>query len=201
VNQVEWIVMWGRVGAGFTTGQQRELAQRMTGLLGLGTRKPPRLNPQIEREAWRLLASLERLDAGQRTKPGDELLDKIRREPRHAAWLWALGRLGARTPLYGPLNTVVPSAVAERWIARVTALKELVPEAAGAIVEIASRTGDPTRDLPDEIVESAALRLEASGYPAAVDRLRKGPGSARTEAGRIFGESLPEGLRLPSPAE
>ena len=197
-NQVEWIVLWGRVGAGFTTGQQRELAQRMTGLLGLGARKPPRLNPQIEREAWRLLASLERLDAGQRTKLGDELLEKIRREPGHAAWLWALGRLGARTPLYGPLNTVVPPAVGERWIARVTALKELVPEAAGAIAEIASRTGDPTRDLPDEVVESAAIRLEASGYSAAANRLRSGPGSARTEAGRIFGESLPEGLRLPS---
>ena len=54
-NQVEWLVLWQRVGAGFSAGQQRELAQRVSGQLGLGQRKPARLNPQIEREAWRLL--------------------------------------------------------------------------------------------------------------------------------------------------
>ena len=30
------------------------------------------------------------------------------------AAVWALGRIGARVPLYGPLNTVVPAEVAER---------------------------------------------------------------------------------------
>ena len=29
--QVEWLVLWQRVGAGFSAGQQRELAQRVTG--------------------------------------------------------------------------------------------------------------------------------------------------------------------------
>jgi hypothetical protein len=65
-NQVEWLVLWQRVSAGFSTGQQRELALRVSGQLGLGQRKAPRLNPQIEREAWRLLASLERLEPAQR---------------------------------------------------------------------------------------------------------------------------------------
>ena len=50
-NQVEWLVLWQRVGAGFSAGQQRELAQRVSGQLGLGQRKAPRVNPQIEREA------------------------------------------------------------------------------------------------------------------------------------------------------
>ena len=40
-NQVEWIVLWQRVGAGFSTGQQRELAQRIGGGLGLGQGKRP----------------------------------------------------------------------------------------------------------------------------------------------------------------
>jgi hypothetical protein len=30
-NQVEWLVLWQRVGAGFSAGQQRELAQRVSG--------------------------------------------------------------------------------------------------------------------------------------------------------------------------
>ncbi len=123
-NQVEWLVLWQRVAAGFTAGQQRELAQRVSGQLGLRERKPARLNPQIEREAWRLLASLERLDAGLRTTIGDALLEKIRREPRHASWLWAIGRLGTRHPLYGPLNAVVAPQTAARWLTRLLAVKE-----------------------------------------------------------------------------
>ena len=105
--QVEWLVLWQRVAAGFTTGQQKELAQRVMGQIGIGQKKPARLNTQIEREAWRLLGSLERLDAGERARLGDELVKRLRREPANAARLWALGRLGARTPLYGPLNVVV----------------------------------------------------------------------------------------------
>src|SRR5690606_32340476 len=114
--QVEWLVLWQRTSAGFTAGQQRELAQRVSGGLAIGQRKPPRLNPQIERESWRLLGGLERLDAGHRTKLGDELLARLRRDSRNSAGLWALSRFGARAPLYGPLNSVVPPNVAERWI-------------------------------------------------------------------------------------
>ena len=44
-NQVEWLVLWQRVAAGFSAGQQRELAQRVSGQLGLGQRKPARHQP------------------------------------------------------------------------------------------------------------------------------------------------------------
>ena len=195
-NQVEWIVLWQRVGAGFSTGQQRELAQRVGGQLGLGQRKPARVNPQIEREAWRLLASLERLEAGQRTKLGDELIERVRKDPRNPSWLWAMGRLGARQPLYGPLNSVVAPASAERWIERLLTLKELTPDVASAIAQIGARTGDPARDIAGTSAEHAAVRLEAAGYPEAAERLRAVVAATQTEAGRVFGESLPEGLRL-----
>ena len=84
----------------------------------MGQKKPPRLNPQIERESWRLLASLERLDAGQRVKLGDELVDRLRRDVRNRSLLWALGRFGARVPFYGPLNSIVPPQAAVRWLDR-----------------------------------------------------------------------------------
>jgi hypothetical protein len=195
-NQVEWLVLWQRVAAGFTGGQQRELAQRVSGQLGLGQRKAPRLNPQIEREAWRLLASLERLDAAMRTSLGDALLEKIRREPRNASWLWAIGRLGTRHPLYGPLNGVVPAPVAARWLARLLAVKEITAEGASAIAEAGALTGDPARDLPDGIRYEAAGRLDDAGFPGAAERLRAVVPPDRLDAGRVFGESLPEGLRL-----
>jgi hypothetical protein len=195
-NQVEWIVLWQRVAAGFSTGQQRELAQRISGGLGLGQARRPRLNPQIERESWRLLASLERLDASHRARLGDELVERVRREPRNPSWLWAIGRLGARIPLYGPLNAVVPPATAERWLRTVLGVKEITPDVAAAIVEIGARTDDPARDLSADVVDEAAARLEAGGSGAASRQLRTAPLDRTRDAARVFGESLPEGLRL-----
>jgi molecular chaperone DnaK (HSP70) len=195
-NQVEWLVLWQRVSAGFTAGQQRELAQRVSGQLGLGQRKPPRLNAQIDRESWRLLASLERLDAGQRAKLGDELIARIGREPRNASWLWAIGRFGARQPLYGPLNGVVAPAVAERWIGTLLQLKELTAEAAAAVAQIGARTDDPARDIAESMAADAAARLSAAGWESAAEKLTSVVETSSAEAGRVFGEALPEGLSL-----
>jgi hypothetical protein len=195
--QVEWLVLWQRVAGGFSAGQQRELAQRVIGQLGIGPKKSARVNPQIEREGWRLLGSLERLDAGQKAKLGDELLQRIRREPRNAARLWTLGRLGARTPFYGPLNTVVAPAVAERWIEQLMALKELTPDAAAAIVQIGAQAGDPARDVTTDVRQRAVTRLEEAGVTAdALEPLRAVVRPDRASVSRVFGESLPQGLRV-----
>lgn len=195
--QVEWLVLWQRTSAGFSTGQQRELAQRVSGQLGLGQRRPPRLNAQIEREAWRLLGGLERLDATHRASLGDELLERIRRDARNTAWLWTLGRLGARSPLYGPLNTVVHASVAERWIERLLGLKQLTPDVAAAVLQIGARSGDPARDVSEATTKAATERLRDAGIDdEALEALYVPQVPGRAEAARVFGESLPEGLRL-----
>jgi hypothetical protein len=195
-NQVEWLVLWQRVSAGFSTGQQRELALRVSGQLGLGQRKAPRLNPQIEREAWRLLASLERLEPAQRARYGEELLERVRRDPRNAHWLWALSRLGARQPLYGPLNAVVSPAVAERWIEQLLTAKEITADRAHCIAHIGAKTGDPARDISGTLAETAADRVTAAGEIEAATQLRVVAESSASERGRLFGETLPEGLKL-----
>ena len=194
-NQVEWLVLWQRVSAGFSAGQQRELAQRVAGQLGLGQRKA-RVNPQIEREGWRLLASLERLDGGQRARFGDELVARAVREPRHGSWLWAMGRLGARQPLYGPLNGVVSPAVAERWLQSLLQLKEITADGAAALAQIGARTDDPARDVGEAVAERVAARLRDAGWDAAAERLVSVVATTSLDAGRVFGESLPEGLSL-----
>jgi hypothetical protein len=195
--QVEWLVLWQRTAAGFTAGQQRELAQRVAGQVGVGQRKPPRLNAQIERESWRLLGGLERLDAGQRAKLGSELLARTGRDPGNAAALWALSRFGARAPLYGPLNTVIPPDVAERWIDSLLGFKALSADVAAAVLLIGARTGDPARDISNDVAARAFERLQAAGVdPDVLHGLREPVAQDRVDAGRVFGESLPEGLRL-----
>ena len=135
-NRVEWLVLWQRAAGGFSAGQQRELALRVMGELGLSGKKAVRFNPQIERESWRLLASLERLETPLRVGLGDELVRRIRRDPGNSSFLWAVGRLGARVPLYGPLSSIVPPEHASRWIDALLAIKRTPPELAAAVVQI-----------------------------------------------------------------
>jgi hypothetical protein len=195
--QVEWLILLQRVSAGFSASQQQELANRILGLLGLGTRTAPRPNPQIVREAWRLLAGLERLDGSQRARLGDTLIPRVRREAQNTALLWAIGRFGTRVPLYGPLNAVVAPAAAERWLEMLLALRLFGADTASAVAQVAARTDDPARDISDAARSAALARLIEAGAPDDLLRtIREHVPIDRLTGGRIFGEALPEGLRL-----
>jgi hypothetical protein len=196
-NRVEWLVLWQRVAGGFSAGQQRELAQRVAGELGLAGKKAARSNPQIERESWRLLASLERLDAAVRVGIGDELVRRVRRDAGNASLLWAIGRLGARGPLYGPLSSIVPPQDAGRWLDALLSITVITPELAAAIVQIAARVGDPLRDVDEERLARARTHLREGGFGGdALRPLEEVVSTATFDANRVFGEPLPDGLRL-----
>ncbi|MEN3333082.1 MAG: hypothetical protein V7641_2447 [Blastocatellia bacterium] len=197
-SQVEWLVLWRRVAGGLNAGQQQELYQRLIALLGIGSRKSNvRPNTQIEYEGYRLLASLEHLPAPTRVALGKELLDKIKDQPTNKGYLWSLGRLGARIPFYGRLNCVVPLEAAQEWIAALLDLPELTQDAGLAIVQLGARTTDAERDISEALRERAIARLKQSGHADEImASLRTYVPPARTDAMRIFGESLPEGLRL-----
>jgi hypothetical protein len=197
-GQVEWLVLWRRVAGGLNAGQQQELYQRLLSTLGIGGRRPAsRPNAQIEYEGWRLLASLEHLPAPVRIALGEELLDKLKDKPTNKGYLWSLGRLGARIPFYGRLNCVVPVEVAERWIAALLALPDLTQDTALAIVQLGARTEDAERDISAALRNQVIARLTQSRVADdLIESLRTYVPPARTDALRIFGESLPEGLRL-----
>ncbi|HSK09002.1 MAG TPA: hypothetical protein VK911_05455, partial [Vicinamibacterales bacterium] len=195
--QVEWAVLWQRVAGGLKAGQQRELYLRYAALLGLrGDRRGKRVNPQVQREAWRLLACLEHLPHRDRAALGDALLDRLDRERDNASFLWAIGRLGARVPAYGPLTAVVPADRAAAWVERLLDARAITPERAAAIVQAGALTDDPLRDLPAGLRERAAARLAEAGFADDAEPLRTAqPTSSRT-ALQVFGETLPPGLRL-----
>lgn len=196
--QVEWLVLWRRVAGGLNAGQQRELYQKYGAVLGTSGKRPSgRLNSQVEHEGWRLLASLEHLPASLRESLGEELLSRILNEPTDKAWLWSLGRVGARIPLYGPLNCVVAVETASKWLQVLLDLREFTAETASAVVQLGSRTGDHLRDINDDLRQKAIARLSAAGISDQLSRsLHQYVPPAQADALRIFGESLPEGLRL-----
>jgi len=167
------------------------------GPLGIGGRKPPRINAQIERESWRLLASLERLDRETRVRLGEDLVGRLRKEPRNGSLLWALGRLGARRPFYGPLDRTVPPSVAERWLDTMLAWPVLVPDAIGAVAQIATRVDNAALDV-DEAHRGAVIELLGTSGASAdlIDAVQHARDGSSGDAMRYFGETLPAGLRV-----
>jgi hypothetical protein len=110
---------------------------------------------------------------------------------------WALGRLGARQPVYGPLNTVVPGETAVVW------LKRLIDFDCGdsmpllAVMQTARRTGDRYRDVPDKLRTHVLDWLARHDAPSHFIQLVREVGQLDAEEqGLVFGEALPKGLRI-----
>ena len=131
-----------------------------------------------------------------------ELLPKKKLAAMRGAMLWTIGRLGTRVPLYGPFNTVIAPEVAGRWIEtllgaadKVDALQtDAMFHFASCSFPVARATAIATS--PTTCRRQVLLRLEAAGSPHQTDLVRDGGRLDSEEAGRIFGESLPKGLRL-----
>lgn len=203
--RVEWLILWRRIAGGLNAGQQKALAEPLLAALRPSNRpnmRKPELGASAHEvaEAWRLLGSLELLPVPAKVELGDLLLPLAEREKVGAvrdAALWALGRLGARVPMCGPLNTVAPPDVAARWLDRLIAAALPEEAIAFSIVQLARRTDDRYRDVPETMRQRALAWLDRRDAPAHYRELVAAGGALEeAEAGLMFGESLPRGLRL-----
>lgn len=203
--RVEWLILWRRIASGLNAGQQRALAEPLlAGVRGPARskgRKPDLGGGSHEgAEVWRLLGSLELLPVPAKVELGGTLLALVARERASAvreAALWALGRLGARAPMHGPLNTVTPAEVVELWVRQLLDIEP--PEAAltFSIVEMVRRVGDRYRDVSQPLREQVAAWLARRDAPAHYTQLVEVGGELEEEEQELrFGETLPRGLRL-----
>ena len=113
---------------------------------------------------------------------------------------WALGRLGARQPLYASLHHVLPPVTAQDWLSQIATI---APDwahneaAAFAVAQIARATGDRARDLPEDLRLQIAGQLEtAHAAPSWVAMVREVRMLDEADQHRVFGEALPPGLVL-----
>ena len=202
-NQVNWLVLWRRTAGGLSAAHQHEIRNYLDGI-GIGRKKSgTRLNAQLERDGWRLLASLEHVSGATRAALGGELLRKLKKEPDDSAWLWSLGRLGARIPLYGSLACVVPKETAEEWISALLNVRDLKQETVRAIVQIGRLTEDRTRDVNRDVRKRAIKRMKAEGLAdeQMLRALAEFVTPGRSDVSLTFGESLPKELHLESTAD
>ena len=200
----DYWIMWRRVAGGLNGALQQALFARLKLILLPSKAKAP-MKPSANEltEMWRAAASLERLEAKVKEQLGDALVAQLKRQPVPNYVFWSLTRLGARVLLYGPLNTIVHPSIAERWLA---ALGEYTPTNdndrlawAFCLAQLGRRSGLRGIDIHHEHQEALATMLRSMAVPATwakmVEEVVQPEGADQS---RLFGDSLPIGLRLSS---
>jgi molecular chaperone DnaK (HSP70) len=182
-NEIDWWIFWGRVAGGLNKNQQVDIFQRLSPILLPRGSKRPRINTSLLREMWRTAASLELLPLQTKTQLGDALIALVKKGEMVDTGLWCLSRIGARKLFYGPINQVLPVQAATRWVEALIK----IPKAEDAVVAIARRTGDSTRDLSPATIDMLRKRIPESLVPAL-------EGEVEEDLGKVFGEELPSGL-------
>ena len=195
----EWWVLWRRVAGGLSVSQQRQVSQEISSLLKpkKGGKKPS-LPPQEHMEIWMALANLERLSPGDKAAWGRLLLKSLNPKKIRPQYWWSLSRIGAREPLYGSIDRIVPPDVVIPWIEKILATEWKNPRPVGAAVaQMARRTGDRKRDLNPETVHRIIEWLAPHEWSVShIEPLKEVVPIARHEENLIFGESLPSGICL-----
>jgi molecular chaperone DnaK (HSP70) len=198
----EWWTLWRRAAGGLNDEQQLQLLDAVAWLQAEAGKKRSALpfDPSKVGDAdmLRLVASLERIPVERKIELGEALLVRLQRpSENHQGW-WAIGRFGARRPFYGSAHSVVPPEIATRWLDTILALDwKKVEPAMFAAVQIARMTGDRSRDLAVDMREAVARRLEAThAAPAWGAMVREVVMLDTADTGRVFGESMPAGLKL-----
>jgi molecular chaperone DnaK (HSP70) len=196
--RLEWWIMWRRIAAGLTPGQQRQFFQDVSAFL-LGKKgEIKKVTPQEQLEIWMAVANMEKLYSKEKIELGRKLLAVTSAKKLKAQHLWALSRLGARELLYGPADRVIPPDEVSEWINQLLSFTWSNPNTVGRIIsQLARRTGDRSRDL-DEKIQADVLAWMALNEMSEdrQRRVREIVSLANQDQDAMFGESLPQGIIL-----
>ena len=206
--RAEWYILWRRIAGGLTAGQQQALSAPLISQLRQAVRQPGSKGKGVEfgnnthesAELIRLLGACELLPIAMKRELGDLLLEMLEK-PKFAALrpsgYWSLGRVGARRPVYGPLNTVVSPDLASRWLTGLAKHDLTEHLVAFAAMQLARKTGDRYRDIDEatrgQILKSMERAAVASHYRELVSQVTK---LETEDESLILGDSLPKGLRI-----
>jgi hypothetical protein len=203
-SRSQWWIFWRRVAGGLNAKLQTHFYRQVASLLNparkKGTKTLPKPSGQEEVELFMALANFERLPIEYKVALGQLLLDKIIKGKARPQEIWALSRLGARIPFYGPLDRVVPREEVSQWIDQLLSLEEGDGNETfmHGVIQLARYTGDRERDLAESVRERISERLNQLPSADRFNELLKNPGTALEDGEQdwVFGESLPAGLRL-----
>ncbi|MHC1763637.1 MAG: Hsp70 family protein [Verrucomicrobiia bacterium] len=203
----EFWVLWRRIAGGLSEARHQEiwaflkphLAHRIPPSVPKHIARPKGVQPEGLDEMVRLAAALEHLDVAEKEQLGDWIAERARAGGNLSGpWAWGLGRLGARTPIYGSIHKVVTSAKSAEWL--VLLLTPHMAKAEGAlfaIAQLARLTGDRARDIDDSLRQQATVALQTGTAPASwVRMVTEVVAMEASDKARALGDTLPVGLVL-----
>ena len=201
----DWWVFWRRIAGGLNQEQQETILADIAKYLHPGAMKNPQSAKAAQEMGYesmvRLAASLEHLEVEDKVLLANWFLNKAlnHNQFEQAHW-WAMGRLAARTPLYGSQHNVIPREQAEQWLPKLLERNwQKEPMIAFAAVMICRKTGDRLFDISDDFRAQVLAKLKQSKVPESwVSLVEEIKELSESESKRVFGDALPSGLSLVS---
>ncbi|MBL4795391.1 MAG: hypothetical protein JKY24_07805 [Pseudomonadales bacterium] len=198
----EWWTLWRRVAGGLSEDAQIKIYKDIAKYINPGTARNQKVAQELKTRSYedivRLAAVLEHLPSESKVELGNWLVKRLDKAKEPDASWWALGRVGSRVPFHGSAHKVVPKEIAEKWITFLTQQDwSKNKSAALAASMIARKCGDRERDLDeaasklvvDKLIESKC----SSSWVGMVEQVSQ---LDAKDQQRVFGESLPAGLKL-----
>jgi molecular chaperone DnaK (HSP70) len=199
--RTEWWVLWRRLAGGLDRKTQQWLFKNLLIEMGLTGRRPEELPPASAQELmqlWMLAASLERVSVKNKVEWGDRIVQWLAEGHKVPEGYWCLGRLGARVPVHGGLDSVVPADKTEAWLESLLQLDRVSQrdQFALCLMLLSRRTDDRSRDISEEMRDRVLDRLTRDKTPASRIIMVEQVVEDELLDHTILGESLPPGLRL-----
>ena len=196
--RLEWWIMWRRVAAGLTSGQQRQCFQNLSTIFFGSKKSLKKVTPQERLEIWMFIANLEKLYSQDKIRLGRQLLTEISLKKLKAQQLWSLSRLAARDLLYGTDDRTIPPAEAYSWIEQLMGYVGSNPNQIGrTISQMARKTGDRARDVDEEMRTQVLDWMKSHNLADEMKRrVTEIMPLAPQDQTAMFGESLPQGIIL-----
>jgi molecular chaperone DnaK (HSP70) len=203
----EFWVLWRRIAGGLTEARHEEiwdflkphLALRLPAHAPKNLVRPKGVQPEGVEEMVRLAAALEHLSAASKAELGAWIAARLRAKANASGpWTWALGRLGARTPLYGSIHKTLPRETATEWVRLLLEPKMVELEGAlFALAQLARLTGDRARDLEEAVrVEVLNVVRKRDAAPTWEKMVAEVIVLGAADKARALGDTLPVGLSL-----
>ena len=196
-----WWTFWRRAAGGLNEQQQqrifKDIGAHINPTSARKLKSAADKNKAYE-EMVRLVGVLENLPIETKIAAAQWLLKRLEKASETPTAWWALGRIASREPFYGSAHKVLPKEVVHNWLA--TLLKgdwKNNQNQAFAVVMLARMSGDRNRDLDEKDRHAIIDKLQKSKVPASwIKMVSEVTELDETEIKRVFGESLPPGLRL-----
>lgn len=199
----EWWIIWRRVSGGLNEAQQQNIAKAILPYLNPTVLRSRKTMAELKIKSYedmvQLFASLEALPLSEKVNGATQLYSRLKNHKKEppVTW-WALGRIGARQLFYVPMNKVLSPEKVQEWLKLMLEQDwKKDPLIAFAACMIARKTDDRALDIDENLRAKVLTALEKSKAPESwrqmvIEKMHLD----EKETKRVFGESLPLGLKM-----